>query len=40
MPIRNFLGDSRVFGPEDLDARGKAFTAALAKLGLRDLQDR
>ena len=39
MPIREFVGDNRAFGPEDLDAMGKAFAAALAKLGLHDLKD-
>jgi hypothetical protein len=39
MPIRQFLGDNRAFGPEDVDAMGRAFTAALAKLGLSDLKD-
>jgi hypothetical protein len=34
VPIRQFLGDKRAFGPEDLDAMGKAFSAALNKLGL------
>jgi len=28
------LGDKRAFGPEDLDAMGMAFSAALNKLGL------
>jgi hypothetical protein len=39
VPIREFLGDNRAFGPEDLDAMGKAFAAALGKLGLHDLKD-
>jgi hypothetical protein len=39
MPIRHFLGDNRSFTPEDLDAMGKAFTVALAQLGLHDLKD-
>jgi hypothetical protein len=39
MPIREFLGDNRSFGPEDLDLMGKAFVAALARLGLNDLKD-
>jgi len=39
VPIREFVGDNRAFGPEDLDAMGKAFAAALAKLGLHDLKD-
>jgi hypothetical protein len=39
MPIRQFLIDNRSFSPEDVDAMGKAFTAALARLGLKDLKD-
>ena len=39
MPIRQFLGDNRAFGPEDLDAMGKAFSAALNKLGLTANKD-
>ena len=39
MPIRSFLGDNRAFGPQHIDAMGKAYTAALAKLGLNDLKD-
>lgn len=39
MPIRHFLGDTRAFGPEDLDAMGKAFSAALNKLGLSTNKD-
>jgi hypothetical protein len=39
VPIRLFLGDKGAFGPEDLDALGKAFSAALTKLGLHDLKD-
>lgn len=39
MPIRKYLGDSRSFAPDDLDAMGRAFTAALAKLGLNDRSD-
>ncbi len=39
MPIRQHLRDNLSFSPEDLDAMGKAFTAALAKLALRDLKD-
>ena len=39
MPIRQFLGDNRAFGPHDLDVMGEAFTGALAKLGLHDLKD-
>jgi hypothetical protein len=39
MPIRQFLGDSRAFDPEHVDAMGQAFTAALTKLGLHDLKD-
>jgi hypothetical protein len=39
VPIRHFLNDKGSFGPEDLDARGKAFAAALAKLGLNDRTD-
>jgi len=33
------LGDNRAFGPEDLDAMGKAFSAALNKLGLTANKD-
>jgi hypothetical protein len=39
VPIRQFLGDSSTFSSEELDAIGKAFAAALAKLGLHDLKD-
>ena len=39
VPIRTFLGDNKAFGPADLDEMGKAFSAALAKLGLRELKD-
>jgi len=39
VPIRQFLGDNRAFGPEDLDAMGKAFSAALNKLGLTANKD-
>ena len=39
MPIRQFLGDNRAFGPEDLDAMGKAFSAALNELGLTANKD-
>ena len=39
MPIRVFISDTRAFGPEHLDAMGKAFSAALTKLGLHDLKD-
>jgi len=40
MPIRQFIGSTnRSFSPEDLDAMGKAFTAALDKLRLTDLKD-
>ena len=39
VPIRHHLGDERAFGPDELDAMGKAFAAALAKLGLHDLKD-
>jgi hypothetical protein len=39
MPIRQYLGDDRAFGPEDLDAMGKAFSAALNKLGLSTNKD-
>jgi hypothetical protein len=39
VPIRQHLGDNRAFGPEDLNAMGEAFSAALTKLGLHDLKD-
>ena len=39
VPIREFLDDNRAFGPEDLDAMGKAFSAALNKLGLTANKD-
>jgi hypothetical protein len=39
MPIRPFLGDNGSFHPEDLNVMGAAFTAARAKLGLRDMKD-
>ena len=39
MPIRQYLPDNGSFGPEDLDAIAKAFSAALAKLGLHDTKD-
>lgn len=39
MPIRRFLGDNRLFEPDDLKVMGDAFTAALAKLGLNDRND-
>jgi hypothetical protein len=39
VPIRQYLGDNRAFGPEDLSAMGAAFSAALTKLGLHDLKD-
>ena len=39
MPIRAFLDDKGAFGPEDLNAMGEAFSAALSKLGLHDLKD-
>jgi hypothetical protein len=39
VPIRQFLGDKGAFGPEDLNAMGAAFSAALTKLGLHDLKD-
>ena len=39
MPICQFVGDTLAFVPEDLDAMGQAFTAALAKLALHDLKD-
>jgi hypothetical protein len=39
VPIQQFLGDNRAFGPEDLNAMGAAFSAALNKLGLHDLKD-
>jgi hypothetical protein len=39
VPIRQFLDDTGAFGPDDLDALGKAFSAALQKLGLHDLRD-
>jgi hypothetical protein len=39
MPIRQYLDDDTVFRTEDLDAIAKAFSAALAKLALRDLKD-
>jgi hypothetical protein len=39
VPIREFLGDNQAFGPDDLKAMGNAFSAALTKLGLRDLKD-
>ena len=38
MPIRQFVGTTPL-GPADLDAMNKAFTAALAKLGLSNLKD-
>ncbi len=34
MAIRQFLGRDVAFGPEDLNAMGEAFSAALTKLGL------
>src|SRR5262249_56856411 len=39
MPIRQYLGDNRSFSREDLDAMGRAFVAALARLGLNDRTD-
>jgi hypothetical protein len=39
VPIRAFLDDNRAFDPDDLKALGKAFSAALHKLGLDDLKD-
>jgi hypothetical protein len=39
VPIREFLADKRAFGHEDLDAMGKAFSAALNKLGLTANKD-
>jgi hypothetical protein len=39
VPIRPYVGDSRAFSPEDLDAIGKVFASALAKLGLNDHKD-
>jgi hypothetical protein len=39
MPIRQYLSDNRSFDPEQLDALTRAFTAALAKLGLKDRDD-
>jgi len=39
VPIREYLDEKGAFSPEDLDAIGKAFAAALAKLGLRNLKD-
>jgi hypothetical protein len=39
VPIRQFLGDKGAFGPDDLDAMGKAFSAALNKLSLNDRKD-
>ena len=39
MPIRPHLDGYGLFVPEELDAMGKAFTAALAKLGLNDRSD-
>jgi len=39
VPVRQFLDDKGSFGAEDLDVLGKAFTAALGKLGLHDLKD-
>ena len=38
MPIRHYLFDDGAFAPDDLDTMGKAFAAAIAKLGL-DLRD-
>ncbi len=39
MPIHEFIKDDRAFGPDDLKTIGDAFSAALVKLGLRDLKD-
>ena len=39
VPIRQYVRDNRAFGPEDLNAVGEAFSAALTKLGLHDLKD-
>ena len=39
MPIRTFIGASDAFGPDDLEVMTEAFSAALTKLGLRDLKD-
>jgi hypothetical protein len=38
VPIREYLTDSSL-GPEDLNAVGQAFSAALNKLGLYDRSD-
>jgi hypothetical protein len=39
MPIRRFLAKDTSFDPDDLKVMGDAFSAALAKLGLRDRND-
>jgi len=39
MPIREHVKSNNAFGPNDLKVMGEAFSAALAKLGLRDLKD-
>ena len=39
MPIRRYLEADSSFGPEDLTRIGKAFSAALARLGLNDRGD-
>lgn len=39
VPIRQYLGPYNAFGVEDLQGIGDAFSAALAKLGLKDRTD-
>jgi hypothetical protein len=39
VPIRKYVGDNGSFTPEDLNVMGKAFTAALAKLGRHSTSD-
>jgi hypothetical protein len=39
VPIRAYLSNNRSFSPEDLDAMGEAFEAALVRLGLHDRND-
>ena len=39
MPIRAYLSNNRSFSPEDVDAMGEAFEAALVRLGLHDRND-
>ena len=40
VPLSGFLADDTAFSPDDLTIIGTAFSQALAKLGLKDRDDR